>query len=152
MIITLNEYTLALLCGGVSCLTYVVIHLNDIDENKLTKNNDDKKSATFANDITPSTSELSSRRQSQLAARFRSQRAESVKNDHVVFADEFNEQDQKFAPHIDHMEEESEVPRFCFYFCKKVFPTPALLRTNSNCTYFCQKLRSTYLVMQLATL
>jgi len=32
-----------------------------------------------------------------------------VKNDHVVFADEFNEQDQKFAPHIDHMEEESEV-------------------------------------------
>ena len=114
MIITLNEYTLALLCGGVSCLTYVVIHLNDIDENKLTKNTDDKKSTTFANDITPSTSELSSRRQSQLAARFRSQRAESVKNDHVVFADEFNEQDQKFAPHIDHMEEESEVPRFYF--------------------------------------
>ena len=89
------------------------------------KNTDDKKSTTFANDITPSTSELSSRRQSQLAARFRSQRAESVKNDHVVFADEFNEQDQKFAPHIDHMEEESEVPRF--YFAKKaVLPTLVL--------------------------
>jgi len=106
MIITLNEYTLALLCGGVSCLTYVLIHFNDINENKLTKKK--KQDNNCSADESPS-SELSSRRQSQLAARFRSKRAESVKNDHIVFADEFQEQDVKFSPHIDHVEPYTEV-------------------------------------------
>ena len=43
MIITLNEYTLALLCGGVSCLTYIMIHINDINENNLTKRSKNKR-------------------------------------------------------------------------------------------------------------
>ena len=57
-------------------------------------------------DSSPANSEISSRRQSQLAARFRSKRAESVKNDHVFFADEFQDQDLKFTPHLDDPETE----------------------------------------------
>lgn len=107
MIITLNEYTLALLCGGVSCLTYILIHFNDIEQNKLTKKTINKSENSDGDKI-PNANDLNSRRQSQLAARFRSNRAESVKNDHVVFADEFNDQDLKFAPVIDTEEPEVE--------------------------------------------
>jgi len=117
MLVTLNEYTLALLCGGVSCLTYVLIHLNDINENQLSstkkqnKKNNKHSENTYENaggDSSPANSEISSRRQSQLAARFRSKRAESVKNDHVFFADEFQDQDLKFTPHLDDPETESQ--------------------------------------------
>ena len=68
-------------------------------------------------DSSPANSEISSRRQSQLAARFRSKRAESVKNDHVFFADEFQDQDLKFTPHLDDPETESqpEVLNFTFW-------------------------------------
>lgn len=67
-------------------------------------------------DSSPANSEISSRRQSQLAARFRSKRAESVKNDHVFFADEFQDQDLKFTPHLDDPETESQPEVINFIF------------------------------------
>ena len=99
MIITLNEYSLALLCGGVSCITYILLHFNDIKENDFrSKKSPAKKSGSDS----PTTGENGtvnmSRRQSQLAARFRAKRAESIKNEHVIFADEFNDDDEKFTP------------------------------------------------------
>ena len=98
MIITLNEYSLALLCGGVSCITYILLHFNDIKENDFRKKSPAKKSGSDS----PTTGENGtvnmSRRQSQLAARFRAKRAESIKNEHVIFADEFNDDDEKFTP------------------------------------------------------
>ena len=100
MIITLNEYTLALLCGGVSCLTYILLHFNDIKENDLTSGKKKVKedSEESATPIISETCNNMSRRQSQLAARFRAKRAESIKNEHVIFADEFNDDDEKFTP------------------------------------------------------
>ena len=102
MIITLNEYTLALLCGGVSCLTYILLHFNDIKENDLTsgkkKVKEDSSEEQSATPIISETFNNMSRRQSQLAARFRAKRAESIKNEHVIFADEFNDDDEKFTP------------------------------------------------------
>ena len=102
MIITLNEYTLALLCGGVSCITYILLHFNDIKENDLTtskkKVKEDSSEEQSATPIISETCNNMSRRQSQLAARFRAKRAESIKNEHVIFADEFNDDDEKFTP------------------------------------------------------
>jgi len=97
MILTLNEYTLALLCGGVSCLTYILIHLNDISENNLTKKNNKRCSSPAS--TSDSTEDLVLlRRPSQVAARYRAKRAESIKNDHIIFADEIKEDDEKFTP------------------------------------------------------
>jgi len=97
MLLTLNEYTLALLCGGVSCLTYILIHLNDISENKLTKKNNKRCSSPAS--TSDSTEDLVLlRRPSQVAARYRAKRAESIKNDHIIFADEIKEDDEKFTP------------------------------------------------------
>jgi len=100
MIITLNEYTLALLCGGVSCITYILLHFNDIKENDLTSKSKKKVKEETSEDSIISSSETCnmSRRQSQLAARFRAKRAESIKNEHVIFADEFNDDDEKYTP------------------------------------------------------
>jgi hypothetical protein len=104
MIVTLNEYTLALLCGGVSCLTYVLLNLNDIKENKLIRKKSDE--ADDEHNSSPTRSNLGSRRQSQIQARFRAKRAESIKNDHVMFADEIKDDDEKFTPNIDVDDEE----------------------------------------------
>ena len=100
MIITLNEYTLALLCGGVSCITYILLHLNEIKENDLTKRKSAPKREDSSPPESPTINETAnmSRRQSQLAARFRAKRAESIKNEHVIFADEFNDDDEKYTP------------------------------------------------------
>ena len=100
MIITLNEYTFALLCGGVSCITYILLHFNDIKENDLTSKSKKKVKEETSEDSIISSSETCnmSRRQSQLAARFRAKRAESIKNEHVIFADEFNDDDEKYTP------------------------------------------------------
>jgi len=102
MILTLNEYTLALLCGGVSCLTYILIHLNDISENNLTKKNNKRCSspdaASSEGDSNSADDMVLLRRPSQISARFRAKRAESIKNDHIIFADEIKEDDEKFTP------------------------------------------------------
>ena len=100
MLVTLNEYTLALLCGGVSCLTYVILHLNDINENKLIKKKRKPRSDSDMSDDSIPLSEIY-RRRSTLAARFRANRAESIKNDHVMFADEIQADDLKFEPNPD---------------------------------------------------
>jgi len=95
MIITLNEYTLALLCGGVSCLTYIMIHINDINENNLTKRSKNKRvseDSSMVDDFNIL------RRPSQISARYRAKRAESIKNEHVIFADEIKHDDEKFTP------------------------------------------------------
>lgn len=99
MILTLNEYTLALLCGGVSCITYILIHLNDISENNLTKKNNKRCSSPEQESTSDSAEDLVLlRRPSQVAARYRSKRAESIKNEHIMFADEIKEDDEKFTP------------------------------------------------------
>ena len=70
MILTLNEYTLALLCGGVSCITYILIHLNDISENNLTKKNNKRCSSPEQESTSDSAEDLVLlRRPSQVAAR-----------------------------------------------------------------------------------
>jgi len=97
MILTLNEYTLALLCGGVSCLTYILIHLNDISENNLTKKNN-KRCSSPASTSDSTEDSILLRRPSQVAARYRAKRAESIKNDHIMFADEIKEDDEKYTP------------------------------------------------------
>jgi len=102
MILTLNEYTLALLCGGVSCLTYILIHLNDISENNLTKKNNKRCVSPDTQSTSDSAEDLVLlRRPSQVAARYRAKRAESIKNDHIIFADEIKEDDEKFTPNPD---------------------------------------------------
>jgi len=98
MILTLNEYTLALLCGGVSCLTYILIHLNDISENNLTKKNNKRCSSPASTSDSTEGDSILIRRPSQIAARYRAKRAESIKNDHIIFADEIKEDDEKFTP------------------------------------------------------
>lgn len=107
MIVTLNEYTLALLCGGVSCLTYILIHMNDISQNDLMKK---KKKVPDDDETSSNSDDFSSalRRQSQISARFRAKRAESIKNDHVIFADEIKDDDEKFTPNPDIADSEVE--------------------------------------------
>ena len=115
MIVTLNEYTLALLCGGVSCLTYIIIHMNDIAENDFSggkrKKRDSDVSTASQSSSCNIVADLSNRRQSQISAKFRARRAESIKNDHVFFADEINDDDEKFTPNTGI--NDSEVSMYC---------------------------------------
>lgn len=78
------------------------MHFNDIKENDLTsgkkKVKEESSEEQSATPIISETCNNMSRRQSQLAARFRAKRAESIKNEHVIFADEFNDDDEKFTP------------------------------------------------------
>ena len=116
MIVTLNEYTLALLCGGVSCLTYIIIHMNDIAENDFSGGKRKKRDSDVSSTASQSSScnivaDLSNRRQSQISAKFRARRAESIKNDHVFFADEINDDDEKFTPNPGI--NDSEVSMYC---------------------------------------
>lgn len=108
MIITLNEYTLALLCGGVSCLTYILIHMNDIPQNDLNTKKKRRPSAEDNGSDIEDYSTSASRRQSAATARFRAKRAESIKNEHVMFADEFKDDDEKFDPNLDIADTEVE--------------------------------------------
>ena len=86
-------------------------------------------------DSSPANSEISSRRQSQLAARFRSKRAESVKNDHVFFADEFQDQDVKFTPHLDYPETEFQ-PEVKLFRNERFMLDEIFQRNANNLPYF----------------
>ena len=60
------------------------------------------------------------RRPSQVAARYRAKRAESIKNDHIIFADEIKEDDEKFTPNPGiHDSEVRKIP-FRSYFLRLV--------------------------------
>jgi len=84
-------------------LTYIIIHMNDIAENdfsggKRKKRDSDVSTASQSSSCNIVAMDLTNRRQSQISAKFRARRAESIKNDHVFFADEINDDDEKFTP------------------------------------------------------
>lgn len=119
MQITLNEYTLALLCGGISCLTYLLtstftsssktVRIQDEGSKKknrktiLKSNNSetndsvDEEEDEADDDQASGSEKMLTRRQSY--NRLKQRRADSiVKSDHVIFADEITADDEKYSP------------------------------------------------------
>lgn len=130
MQITLNEYTLAILCGGISYLTYFLTNTLAPGAGKSVRIQDDakpksrktilKSSNSEANDSNVDDDEeedeadmdeqmsrsekFQNRRQSY--NRIKQQRANSLKSDHVIFADEITADDEKFSPAHDEIPDE----------------------------------------------
>ena len=93
-------------------MTYILIHLNEVTANDLRPKGQQKKRDSNGSEEATSDSDQSAlRRQSQISARFRAKRAESIKNEHVMFADEIKDDDEKFTPNPDIADYEVRV--FC---------------------------------------
>lgn len=129
MQVVLNEYTLALLCGGISCLTYFLTTTLAPATGKTVRIKDDSKRKSRKPILKPSNSETndsvddeddddepdvdeqSSRSEKVLVRRQsynrpKPRRTDSVKSDHVIFADEITADDEKFSPIHDEIPDE----------------------------------------------